>query len=179
MKMKILHNLTFLKQSTIQNDNSHNSSNTKYRKRMKGNIIRSVHFNPDADSENYYRELIMLYFPRRNEENLADCNTFCDRFKQIPKDIEAYRLIYEPYAFEVHTAQQILSTVPDLQDAWDELTPGTEDQDSRDHELRNQPPKTGIEDYNIAWYLGVPSSPSDSDLHDFNELTFEYPFFSF
>ena len=149
----------------------HFAENKVYRRRNRGHIIRSVHFNPDVDSEKYYRELIMLYYPWRDESTLiGECHTFCDRFKEIQTAIEECRQNYEPFAKEVDIAQMTLSTDPDLQDSWDELAPTTENQDSRDRESQPDKPDAGIEDYNIAGDLGLPITSSAEELHDLHEL---------
>ena len=41
---------------------------TKYKKRKVARIIRYVRYNKKNDSENYYRERLMLFIPWRNEE---------------------------------------------------------------------------------------------------------------
>ena len=41
---------------------------TKYKKRKVAGIIRYVKYNKKNDSENYYRERLMLFIPWRNEE---------------------------------------------------------------------------------------------------------------
>lgn len=38
--------------------------------KARGNVLRSVHFNPIFYPEKYHRELIMLYYPWREEEFL-------------------------------------------------------------------------------------------------------------
>ena len=41
---------------------------TKYKKRKVAQIIRYVRYNKKNDSENYYRERLMLFIPWRNVE---------------------------------------------------------------------------------------------------------------
>jgi hypothetical protein len=51
----------------INDDHDKNESEQNNKRRTKARIIRSVCFNKNIDSENYYRELIMLFTSWRNE----------------------------------------------------------------------------------------------------------------
>ena len=53
--------------------------------RTKPKILRFVNYNQKVDSENYYREQIMLFLPWRNEEKdlLKNYKTYQDHFKTI------------------------------------------------------------------------------------------------
>ena len=64
-----------------QPSTSNENTNANYRKRKRPKIIRTVHFNPDVDAENYFRELLMLYMPWRNEEEdlIKDCSSYKDK----------------------------------------------------------------------------------------------------
>lgn len=55
-------------------------------------VIYSVGFNKDHDQENYYRELIMLYIPWRNESALiSDCFSYKERYHSCEGVIEQIR----------------------------------------------------------------------------------------
>ena len=53
-------------------------------KRSVPKIIRSVRYNKNKHSENYFREQLMLYMPWRNEEDLIyGCQTFEEKYMQL------------------------------------------------------------------------------------------------
>lgn len=55
-------------------------------------VIYSVGFNKDHDQENYYRELIMLYIPWRNETAIiSDCFSYKERYHSCEGVIEQIR----------------------------------------------------------------------------------------
>lgn len=142
-----------------------------YRKRKHGHIIRPVHFNPDVDLELYYRELIMLYYPWKNEDNLmGSCSSYEDRFVELEEHINLHRKQFEPFAKEVDEAERVLAADPDLEDNWDELAPCAEHENRKDKQKVVTNTDTGIEDYNIAGDLGLPIAVSEDDIHDFNEM---------
>lgn len=142
-----------------------------YRKRKRGHIIRPVHFNPDVDLELYYRELIMLYYPWKNEDNLmGSCSSYDDRFVELEEHINLHRKQFEPFAKEVDEAERVLAADPDLEDNWDELAPCAEHENRKDKQKVVTNTDTGIEDYNIAGDLGLPIAVSEDDIHDFNEM---------
>ena len=65
------------------------------RKRMK--VIRSVRYNKEKDSENFYRERLMLYVPWRNEmkDLLAQCHTYQERYMNVKEIVQQNSVPYE------------------------------------------------------------------------------------
>ena len=59
--------------------------------------MRYVHYSEKVDSENYYREQLMLFHPWRNEEQdlLNGFKNFKDHFKAIEKDIQTKKAEYD------------------------------------------------------------------------------------
>ena len=63
---------------------------TKYKKRKVARIIRYVRYNKKNDSENYYRERLMLCIPWGNEEKdlISGFETFEAHYKALKTSIE-------------------------------------------------------------------------------------------
>ena len=105
------------------------------KRRQTPRIIRYVHFNPDTDSEKFYRELIMLFYPWRDEHKdlLAGSETYKKRYELIHEAIEKERLIYEPFRDAVDSAEQIVENIEnEFDEAWKNLAPNTEHMESTD-----------------------------------------------
>lgn len=96
-------------------DNATSPSTSTYRERRKPKIIRTVHYNPDKDIENHYRELLMLYSPWRNEELdiLGKFSTYTERFQELESTIEIKRQLFEPYRTALKCAEELLSNQPE------------------------------------------------------------------
>ena len=62
---------------------------TKCKKRKVPRVIRYVKYNKKKDTENYFREQLMLFVPWRNEQNdlLGTFNTFEAHYKSIQKSL--------------------------------------------------------------------------------------------
>ena len=71
------------------------------RKRTQARVIRSVWFNKDAQPEKYYRELIMLFTPWRNEQtdlmgNYSSCQEhYIARYDEIGEQMRQYAVCSE------------------------------------------------------------------------------------
>jgi hypothetical protein len=154
-----------------KDEESEPSATAQYKRRKRPHILRSVHFNPETDIENYYRELIMLYYPWRNESNLKHTHScYADRYKELEADIEECRKKYEPFAEAVSLAEKRLQDNPNEEDAWDLLAPVTEHADAQDCARKRKPVDTGIENYDMAQDLGLPISNTEVDLHPYHEM---------
>ena len=113
-------------------DESHTSdflykakNGTKYKKRNVQGIIRYVKYNKKNDSENYYRERLMLFVPWRNEEIdlISGFDTFEGRYKSLKASIESKSNEYEHYAEELEIARQMME---DENNTYDQIAPNTE-----------------------------------------------------
>ena len=59
---------------------------TVLKKRRKAIVIRYVLYQQCMDSENYFREALMLFYPWRTETNLiGKCETYQERFEKLVK----------------------------------------------------------------------------------------------
>ena len=66
-------------------------------KRIVPKVIRSVRYNKGKNSENHYREQLMLYMPWRNEDEdlIYGCQTFEEKYEQVKHVIFKNRCQYE------------------------------------------------------------------------------------
>ncbi|KAK3099796.1 hypothetical protein FSP39_009735 [Pinctada imbricata] len=150
------------------------SLDQQYRKRKIGNILRPVHFNPDTDTELYYRELIVLYHPWRDEDALKDENeSFQQKYITLRDEISKQREIYEPFAAAVDEASRLILESDDIDETWDQLAPQAEHAESEDRHNTEKPVDAGIEDYDIGQDVGLPISNVEEDLHSYNEMSDE------
>ena len=81
-------------------DEFHLRGGYKLVKRSVPKIIRSVRYNKNKHSENYFREQLMLYMPWRNEEEdlIYGCQTFEEKYMQL-EDV----IVENRYNYEFHT----------------------------------------------------------------------------
>ena len=105
---------------------------TKYKKRKVPRIIRYVRYNKKNDSENYYREQLMLFIPWRNEEKdlISGFETFEAHYKALKISIESKSNEYEHHAEELELARQMME---DEDNAYDQIAPNAE-QENREAE---------------------------------------------
>ena len=158
-------------ESTLKQNTSSNESITKRRKIPR--IIRNVHFNPDTDSEKFYRELIMLFYPWRDEQSdlLAGSETYKQRYEEIHEAIEEQREIYEPFRDAVDHAEDVVENAEnELDDAWDNLAPNTEHMESVENpQLPDNQHEN--ETYDIGTDLGLNVTRQEDELN----LVYEIP----
>ena len=127
----------------LQDENNANDSHTsvllyeakngtKYKKRKVPRIIRYVRYNKKNDSENYYRERLMLFIPWRNEEKdlISGFETFEAHYKALKISIESKSNEYEHHAEELELARQMME---DEDNAYDQIAPNAE-QENREAE---------------------------------------------
>ena len=152
---------------------SKKSVSRSLKRRKTPRIIRYVHFNPDTDSEKFYRELIMLFYPWRDETRdlLAGSETYKKRYEIINEAIEEERLLYEPFREAVDSVEHIVENVEDeFDEAWDNLAPNTEHMESTDipQAPRNEHEQ---ESYDIGRDLGLNVTRQEEELN----LVYEIP----
>ncbi|XP_070537053.1 uncharacterized protein [Ptychodera flava] len=102
-----------------------------YKKRTKSKVIRYVRFHREKDKENHYRELIMLFYPWRNEnELLAGCKTYYDRYMQVKFEVDSKEKEYNKNAQELDQAiEAVQNTAIDM---FDNVAPNTQHQEHQD-----------------------------------------------
>lgn len=142
-----------------------------YKRRKKSRIIRSVHFNIDTDSEKHYGELLMLYHPWRDEQELkGNSSSYYDQYRKCQVEIEEKRKEYELYSETVDEAQRLLDESNELEYIWDEIAPHTESENAEDMANSSAQPDKGIENYDIGIYLGLPPSNAEEEINKQYEL---------
>ena len=82
-------------------------------KRTVRKIIRSVRYNRNKNSENYFREQLMLYMPWRNEEEdlIYGCRTFEEKYEQLEDVIVKNRHHYEFHTDVLEKALEDLENI--------------------------------------------------------------------
>ena len=128
-----------------QNRNtSHNANNTSRLRytvkngefqivlRTKPKVLRYVNYNEQVDSNNYYREQLMLFHSWRNEEKdlLNGYETFRDHYKAIEKEILAKKTEYDAN-LELHDAVEA-AVETNVQACFDDVCPNIESIEAND-----------------------------------------------
>ena len=102
--------------------------------RTKPKILRYVNYNQKVDSENYYREQIMLFIPWRNEEKdlLKNHNTYHDHFKAMRENIQLKKIEYDQNSELLKKVE--LATETQTIDIFDDVCPNIENIEAKDSE---------------------------------------------
>lgn len=85
------------------------------KKRSNQKILRYVRFNEDLDAENYYRELIMLFHPWRNET------------KDIPSCLQLLKELYDQFQIQIEQKRKLYESNRKLVEAVENLNGETID----------------------------------------------------
>ena len=98
----------------------------------------------------------MLYTNWRDEASdlLNSSSTYENRYLKIKERIEQVRLQYEPHRQEIDEALNSLEN-QDLQDAWDQVAPTTENQEAIDEDMQTD--NSQGEHYDSGQDLGLPA----------------------
>ena len=105
--------------------------------RIKPKIIRYVHYNEKVDSNNYYREQLMLFHPWRNEEKdlLGGYETFQDHYKAIKTEIQVKKTEYDANLELSDEVEVAVET--EIQHCFDNVCPNVESIEAND--AQNKP----------------------------------------
>ena len=109
-------------------DESTTSKVDGLKKRKKPRIIRYVNFDITTHEEEHYRELLVLFSPYRNIENLrGNCETYKERYQQLKDQVEHQRAIYSKFESEFAGLENIRTDQDDDDnDVMQNLAPGAE-----------------------------------------------------
>ncbi|XP_070184330.1 uncharacterized protein [Littorina saxatilis] len=132
--------------------------------RRKPKVLRCVRFSLESDSENHYREKLMLYIPWRNEDKdiIGGCGTYHERFEQMKETVFEVSSKFETNATAVDQAVEQVQKDGIDEEAWDGVAPQAQDMESR-HEKYNtestinaafQPDSEQHRQYDIGLDLG-------------------------
>ena len=126
-------------EDSLDDDNSQGSdflyktkNGIKYKKRKVPRIIRYVKYNKKKDPENYFREQLMLFVPRRNEQKdlLGSFDTYEAHYNSVQTSLIPKRNEYEHHIEELELARQMME---DEQREYDQTAPNAE-QENREAE---------------------------------------------
>ena len=100
--------------------------------RTKPKVLRYVNYNKKVDSENFYREQLMLFTPWRNEENdlLNGYNTYQDHFNLLEGTILSKRKEYDSHSELIDEVEAAAET--QTIDIFDDVCPNIENIEARD-----------------------------------------------
>ena len=101
-------------------------------------ILRTCRFDKENEEEKHYSELLMLYTSWRDEtvDLIGTATSYKCRYFEIKDIVDEVRCQYEPCRDELDEAVENMGRENDLQHAWDEVAPPTEDQDAIDEDLQ-------------------------------------------
>ncbi|XP_062603984.1 uncharacterized protein LOC134265790 [Saccostrea cucullata] len=142
------------------------------RQRRKAKCIRYVNYSIKVDSENHYRERILLFHPWRKEEIDIKGNksTYEEKYKQLKSFIRAKVKKYERNAGELEEAQRQAEEA-DVQ--FDRVAPSAEQTEQEDLEEGSRESEAFVyfdpkrpenhQNYDIGVDLGLPSCSTNDD----------------
>ena len=108
-------------------------------KRKNPKIIGSVRYNKEKDSENYFREQLMLYTPWRKEgtDLIKECQTYQDRFEQVKDEV-----LYNRHQYEYHS-EMLDKAMDDINNAeyesFHNIAPNAEHINKQDSAFQGKP----------------------------------------
>ena len=107
--------------------------------RTKPKIIRYVNYSEPVDSNNYYREQLMLFHSWRNEEKdlLGGYKTFQDHYKAVEKEMLAKKFEYDAN-LELHNEVEA-AVETNTQECFDNVCPNIESIEAEDGENHPAP----------------------------------------
>ena len=102
----------------------------KIRRRQNNKILRYVRFSKKSDEENHFREKLLLFLPWRKEDTdlISTYNTYKDHYTAVKGRVDSKCKEYEYHVEELELAREMAEN--DMQDAYDEIAPGTEQTES-------------------------------------------------
>ncbi|KAJ8049970.1 hypothetical protein HOLleu_02958 [Holothuria leucospilota] len=124
-------------------------------------VIRFVNYNKETDTENYYREKMLLYKPWRKEENLlGSFNTYKDSFMASASEINKFLQKYEPNKQLTSTELAIASQEYYEVDTFPPVAPATQQTEQED--CLQQP----LQSFQYSFYKPQQESHRTSDISD-------------
>ncbi|KAL9977890.1 hypothetical protein ACROYT_G015348 [Oculina patagonica] len=142
-------------------------------KRTKSKIIRSVRFHRENDSENYYREQLMLYTAWRNESKdlIGSCESYCERFQLLKFQISQARERYEYNSEMLEKAMECLNNDVELFENVASCTQHNDEQDEYDAVIAAQfsdcfdadKERKNVEKYNLLDDFGCFPTANDHE----------------
>ncbi|MCG8077483.1 MAG: AAA family ATPase [Candidatus Thiodiazotropha taylori] len=112
---------------------------TILKKRTRPIVIRYVRYQHSMDSENYFREALLLFHPWRKEANIiGTCETYEEKFEMVLKSTEIKQTMRE-YNHNWSELDEAMSDVEkrkedSLEDEWDRVAPTAQQTEREDEE---------------------------------------------
>ncbi|XP_061190195.1 uncharacterized protein LOC133198054 [Saccostrea echinata] len=150
----------------------HLKNGIKIRRRKNKRVIRYVGYSQKTNSEQYYRERILLFLPWRNEnaDLLGSHQTYEQHYKQKACIIQVKQKQYEHFVDELEQAR--LQAEEDL-DNMETVAPNTEHAEAEDAEISSEPSEEFVHydpdtvqhrDFDICPELGLSSKVSETEM---------------
>ncbi|XP_069105156.1 uncharacterized protein [Argopecten irradians] len=147
----------------------HLKNGIKIRRRKNKRVIRYVGYSKKTNSEQYFRERILLFLPWRNESTdiINGYTTFEQHYRSKANIINAIQKKYENFVDELEQAR--LQAECELDD-FDEVAPNTEHNEAEDADIGPQPSEQFVhfdpdtqchKEYDIGPDIGLPAKTSD------------------
>ncbi|XP_062566991.1 uncharacterized protein LOC134229291 [Saccostrea cucullata] len=150
----------------------HLKNGIKIRRRKNKRVIRYVGYSQKTNSEQYYRERILLFLPWRNENTdlFGSCQTYEQHYMQKASMIQMKQRQYEHFVDELEQAR--LQAEEDLDDL-ETVAPNTEHAEAEDAEIGSEPSEEFVHfdpdtvqhrDFDIGPDLGLSSKVSETEM---------------
>ncbi|XP_061186975.1 uncharacterized protein LOC133195120 [Saccostrea echinata] len=150
----------------------HLKNGIKIRRRKNKRVIRYVGCSQKTNSEQYYRERILLFLPWRNEnaDLLGSHQTYEQHYRQKACIIQVKQKQYEHFVDELEQAR--LQAEEDL-DNMETVAPNTEHAEAEDAEISSEPSEEFVHydpdtvqhrDFDIGPELGLSSKVSETEM---------------
>ena len=148
------------------------TANKAVKKRTQARIIRSVWFNKEAQPENHYRELIMLFTPWRNEQIdlLRDYSSFEEHYLARRDEISEQMQQYAVCCEDLNEIGHHLQECDD--DMYDTIAPVTQDVERQDEDegCTDTHPDLNETFDHLSETLGIPSTVQNNEPLILNEI---------
>ena len=140
-------------------------------RRRKQLCISYVRFHVEKDTENHYREILMLFQPWRDESEIIGCSeTYLEQFRQLTlgnltiiTKMEEYSHKSQEFDYAVEKLEEVDDSV--LQEQWNHVAPNTQHVENQDDEVKvilphshTDPEYNSPEAVELNIGLGVPNT---------------------
>ncbi|KAK3099294.1 hypothetical protein FSP39_002160 [Pinctada imbricata] len=133
-------------------------SGTVLRNRKNEKIAKYVRYSKKNNSENFYREQLLLFYPWRCEQSLiGNQQTYEDQYNILKAEIDKKRYEYEHFSEELDLAEKMLECSESTEDLGSSFAPCAEDANARDRDrddLRENV-EDQFADYDIGQDIGL------------------------
>ena len=114
-------------------------------KRRKRAALRYVHYHPEKDREHHFREILMLFRPWREENNIIRVsNSYEEEFQKAEEEVCEKMKEYNYYSDALEKAMKDLKNMEEenLEEEWNKNAPNTQYAEKKDEEEGSKPSDT-------------------------------------